>query len=57
MAETKDARTLSSGTPQEEAYADYANSMKSLANQARREMLGTGKIAYSASAKATYQKK
>ncbi len=54
MAETKDARTLSSGTPQEEAYADYANSMKSLANQARREMLGTGKIAYSASAKATY---
>ena len=24
MAETKDARTLSSGTPQEEAYADYA---------------------------------
>lgn len=54
MAETKDARTLSSGTPQEEAYADYANSMKSLANQARREMLGTGKIAYSASAKAAY---
>ena len=54
MAETKDARTLSSGTPQEEAYADYANSMKSLANQARREMMSTGKIAYSASAKATY---
>lgn len=55
MAETKDARTLSSGTPQEEAYADYANRMKSLANQARKEMLSTGKIAYSASAKATYQ--
>ena len=54
MAETKDARTLSSGTPQEEAYADYANAMKSLANQARREMMSTGKIAYSASAKATY---
>lgn len=54
MAETKDARTLSSGTPQEEAYADYANSMKSLANQARKEMVNTGKIAYSASAKATY---
>lgn len=55
MAETKDAHTLSSGTPQEEAYADYANKMKSLANQARKEMLNTGKIAYSASAKATYQ--
>lgn len=55
MAETKDARTLSSGTPQEEAYADYANNMKFLANRARREMMNTGKIAYSASAKRTYQ--
>lgn len=55
MAETKDARTLSSGTPQEEAYADYANNMKYLANRARREMMNTGKIAYSASAKRTYQ--
>ena len=55
MAEVKDARELSSGTPQEEAYAKYANSMKSLANQARREMVNTGKIAYSASPKATYQ--
>lgn len=55
MADTPDARTLSSGTPQEEAYAAYANSMKSLANQARREMLNSGKIAYSSSAKSTYQ--
>ncbi len=55
MAEAKDARTLSSGTPQEEAYADYANKMKSLANQARKEMVSTGKIEYSASAKAAYQ--
>ena len=54
MAETKDARTLSSGTPQEELYADYANSMKALANQARKSMVNTGKIAYSASAKAAY---
>ena len=54
MAEAKDARELSSGTPQEEAYADYANTMKSLANQARREMINTGKIAYSAAAKNTY---
>lgn len=56
MAETKDARTLSSGTPQEEAYADYANKMKSLANQARKEMVNTGKIQYSSSAKQTYSK-
>ena len=55
MAETRDARSLSSGTPQEEAYADYANTMKSLANQARREMVNSGKIAYSVSAKQTYQ--
>lgn len=54
MAETRDARTLSSGTPQEEAYADYANSMKALANQARKVMVNTGKIEYSSSAKATY---
>ena len=54
MAETRDARTLSSGTPQEEAYADYANSMKALANQARKVMANTGKIEYSSSAKATY---
>ena len=45
----------SSGTLQEEAYAEYANRMKSLANQARKEMINTGKIAYSASAKAAYQ--
>ncbi len=55
MAETRDAYLLSSGTPQEEAYAEYANTMKALANQARKEMVSTGKIAYSASAKATYQ--
>lgn len=55
MAETKDAHTLSSGTPQEEAYAEYANRMKSLANQARKEMMSTGKITYSATAKKIYQ--
>lgn len=57
MAETKDAFTLVSDadTPQERAYATYANEMKSLANRARKEMLSTGKIAYSASAKETYQ--
>lgn len=56
MAETRDARTLSSGTPQEEAYAEYANKMKSLGNQARKEMASTGRIEYSSSAKTVYQK-
>ena len=55
MAEVKDARKLSSGTPQEEAYADYANRMKALANQARKEMVNTGRIKYSATAKETYR--
>lgn len=57
MAETKDAYTLVSegNTPQERAYAEYANKMKSLANQARKEMISTGKLQYSASAKEVYQ--
>jgi hypothetical protein len=54
MAEAKDARELSSGTPQEEAYADYANTMKALANQARKEMVTAGKLNYSSAAKLTY---
>ena len=41
LVETKDLHTLSSGTPQEEAYADYGNKMKALANQARKEYLAT----------------
>lgn len=57
MAETDDAFTLVSdaNTPAERAYAEYANRMKALGNQARKEMVNTGKIAYSASAKTTYQ--
>lgn len=56
MAETRDARRLSSGTKQEEAYADYANRMKALGNKARKEMVSTGRIKYDASAKAVYKK-
>lgn len=57
MAETDDAFTLVSdaNTPAERAYAEYANRMKALGNQARKEMVNAGKIAYSASAKTTYQ--
>lgn len=36
---TKDASTLSSGTIQEEFYANYANRLKVLANEARKEYL------------------
>ena len=55
MAETTDARTLSSGTPQEEAYAQYANSMKAMANEARKQILSAGKIQYNSSAKKVYE--
>lgn len=58
MGEVDDAEELVSASrhPMELIYADYANSMKSLANQARKEMMTTGKIAYDKNAKATYQK-
>ena len=58
MAETDDAYTLVSNKkhPMELLYADYANSMKALANEARKEMMSTGKIEYNKEAKATYQK-
>lgn len=57
MAETDDARTLISDLkhPMETIYADYANSMKALGNKARLEMVNTGKIAYSSTAKSTYE--
>ena len=57
MAETDDAYTLLSTArhPMELVYADYANDMKHLGNQARMEMVNTGKIAYSAEAKRKYQ--
>jgi len=55
MAETKDARTLSSGTIQEEAYVNYANQMKSLGNAARKEMVSTGKIQTTTEAKNKYK--
>ena len=57
MAETDDAMSLVSPAkhPTEVAYAEYANSMKALANRARKEMVSTKEIEYSASAKRTYQ--
>lgn len=57
MAETDNAYSLVSEAkhPMELIYADYANNMKAMANQARKELMSTGKIAYSAEAKAKYQ--
>ena len=56
MAETSDAKTLISdaNTKMERVYADYANSMKDLANKARLKAVATGKIAYSKTARQTY---
>lgn len=57
MAEAKDAYELVSAAkhPMEIIYADYANSMKSLANQARKEILSSGKLEHKPSATKTYQ--
>ena len=54
MAETDDAFKLSTGTPQEEAYAEYANYMKKMANDARKAMVNTPNPTQSQSAKVTY---
>lgn len=56
MAETDNALSLSSGTRMENLYAEYANSLKALANTARKEMISTKTIPYSPTAKKTYEK-
>ncbi|MCI9293207.1 MAG: helix-turn-helix domain-containing protein [Erysipelotrichaceae bacterium] len=55
MAETKNAYELSSGTPKEALYAEYANACKSLANQARKEMLKIKKEKISIDVKRQYR--
>lgn len=55
LNQVEDARSLSSGTPQENAYADYANKMKALANQARKEYKATGNLRYDSKAAETYR--
>lgn len=54
MAETDDAHSLSSGTKMELIYADYANRIKSLANQARKDSLNTGSMKKVLGADETY---
>ena len=57
MAETDDAYSLVSEArhPMELVYADHANAMKSMANQARISMMNTGRLKFSSSAKSTYR--
>jgi hypothetical protein len=54
LEKVDDVRTLSSGTVQEDAYADYANRMKALANRVRLEYLSTPTLMRNASAAKTY---
>ena len=54
MYETDDANTLSSGTPQEKVYANYANHLKALGNSARKELISTPNYKYSPDSKNKY---
>ena len=54
MAETEDAFKLSSGTPMENEYARYANSLKQMALDSRKEAVALKPIPYSKEAKKTY---
>lgn len=54
ISETKDARTLSSGTIQENLYADFSNKLKAMANQARKEAANMKGLEYSPSAAKAY---
>ena len=51
---TRDVNDLSSGTPQENAYADYANKVKALGNRARLSYLSTEKLERSPEAAKKY---
>lgn len=57
MADTDDAYTLVSKArhPMELLYADFANDMKALANQARVELANTSRVAYNRSANTMYK--
>ena len=54
ISETKDARTLSSGTIQENLYADFSNQLKAMANQARKEAANMKGIQYDTNAAKRY---
>ena len=54
MALVSDAHELSSGYYIEEVYAEHANRLKALANEARKESRSTGKLEQNKSARETY---
>lgn len=54
ISETKDARTLSSGTIQENLYADFSNKLKAMSNQARKEAVNMKGIQRNPEAAKTY---
>lgn len=56
LLETEDLNTLSSGTKQEKAYADYGNKMKALANAARKEYMATPNLKQNKEASLKYAK-
>lgn len=56
MYETDDAYTLSSGTPMESIYAEYANRMKALGDRARRAIYTVQETAYNKDAAVKYAK-
>jgi DNA-binding CsgD family transcriptional regulator len=56
MAEVSDARELSSGRQIEEIYAGYANNLKALANESRKQALKIIPTPYSSSARIAYAK-
>ena len=57
MAETSDARSLISeyNSPMEQVYASYANTMKALANDARKTLYYTKGVEYNADAAKVYK--
>lgn len=55
LLEEENLRNLSSGTLKENAYADYGNKVKSLANRARKEYLATGNLKRNPVAAETYK--
>ena len=54
LALTNDAHTLSSGTRIEAVYADYSNTLKAMANDARRTAVRTPNLKYNPQAAQTY---
>ena len=54
ISETKDARTLSSGTIQENLYADFSNQLKAMSRQARKEAANMPGLKYSPAAAKKY---